>query len=109
MLHTGDARSVPIRLFHPTRRDRWTVERQLGFLTALARTRCVTRAAASVGMSRESAYRLRQRSDGALFAAQWDRALCVRVRRSPEGHTSRRSAPPLITLRTAILAEIRRK
>jgi hypothetical protein len=29
-------------------------------------------------MSRESAYRLRQRRDGALFAALWDEALAFR-------------------------------
>ena len=56
------------------RRDGWTAERQLLFLDALAQTRSVTRAAASVGMSRESAYRLRNRSDG-LFALLWDRTL----------------------------------
>ena len=58
-----------------TRRDGWTAERQLRFLHALARTRCVTRAAAAAGLSRKSAYRLRGRADGALFAALWDRAV----------------------------------
>jgi len=57
------------------RRDGWTPERQLRFLNTLARTRSVTRAARAAGMSRESAYRLRARKDGALFAAAWDRAL----------------------------------
>ena len=57
-----------------TRRDGWTPERQLRFLDALARTGSVTRAAAFAGMSRESAYRLRNRRDGALFAAAWGRA-----------------------------------
>jgi hypothetical protein len=57
------------------RRDGWTAERQLRFLDALRRTRSVTRAARAAGMSRESAYRLRRRKDGALFAAAWDRAL----------------------------------
>jgi hypothetical protein len=57
------------------RRDGWTPERQLRFLDTLARTRSVTRAARAAGMSRESAYRLRRRKDGALFAAAWDRAL----------------------------------
>jgi hypothetical protein len=57
------------------RRDGWTPERQLRFLDTLARTRSVTRAARAAGMSRESAYRLRGRKDGALFAAAWDRAL----------------------------------
>jgi len=57
------------------RRDGWTPERQLRFLDVLSRTRSVTRAARAAGMSRESAYRLRARKDGALFAAAWDRAL----------------------------------
>jgi hypothetical protein len=54
---------------------RWTGQRQLAFLDTLAQTRCVTRAAASAGMSRESAYRLRRRPAGALFAAAWDRVM----------------------------------
>jgi hypothetical protein len=57
------------------RRDGWTAARQLNFLGELARTRSVTRAARAVGMSRESAYRLRSRSESALFAAAWDRAM----------------------------------
>ena len=57
------------------RRDGWTPARQLRFLDALARTRSVTRAARAAGMSRESAYRLRARDPGGLFAAAWDRAL----------------------------------
>ena len=57
------------------RRDGWTAQRQLRFLDVLARTRSVTRAATAVGMSRESAYRLRNRKGGALFATAWDRAM----------------------------------
>jgi hypothetical protein len=57
------------------RRDGWTAERQLRFLDALARSRSVARAAAFAGMSRESAYRLRNRSEGTLFALLWDRVL----------------------------------
>jgi CHAD domain-containing protein len=56
------------------RRDGWTAQRQLRFLDTLARTRSVTRAAAAVGMSRESAYRLRSRKCSVLFAIAWDRA-----------------------------------
>ena len=56
------------------RRDGWTAERQLRFLDELSRSRSIVKAAASAGMSRESAYRLRDRKDGALFAALWDRA-----------------------------------
>ena len=60
---------------HNIRRDGWTGVRQLRFLDALGRTLSVTRAAAFSGMSRESAYRLRARPDGVLFAAAWDRAM----------------------------------
>src|SRR5437763_7571737 len=62
------------------RRDGWTPERQLRFLDALAQTRSVARAAALAGMSRESAYRLRDRKDGALFAVLWDRAIAFQPR-----------------------------
>ena len=58
-----------------TRLDGWTPERQLRFLQVLGSTRSVTKAAASVRMSREGAYRLRKRSEGSLFALLWDRAL----------------------------------
>lgn len=57
-----------------SRRDGWTPGRQLRFLDALAHTRSVTKAAAFAGMSRESAYRLRARSGGGLFALLWERA-----------------------------------
>ena len=60
------------------RRDGWTAERQLRFLAALAQTRSIVRAAAAAGMSRNSAYRLRERRDGVLFAALWDEALASR-------------------------------
>jgi hypothetical protein len=59
----------------PIRSDGWTGARQLVFLQALAGTRRVSAAAAAAGMSRESAYRLRRRPEGALFALLWDRAL----------------------------------
>jgi hypothetical protein len=57
------------------RSDGWTAERQLRFLNALARTGNVRDAAAHARMSRESAYRLRDRREGALFALLWDRIL----------------------------------
>ena len=68
------------------RRDGWTAQRQLRFLDMLARTRSVTRAAAAVGMSRESAYRLRNRKGGALFATAWDRAMEGPALSLPKGH-----------------------
>ena len=57
------------------RGDGWTPERQLRFLDALVATRSVVKAVAAAGMSRESAYRLRNRRESALFAALWDQAL----------------------------------
>jgi hypothetical protein len=57
-----------------TRRDGWTVARQARFLQVLAATCSVTRAASAVGMSRESAHRLRARDPDGLFAAMWERA-----------------------------------
>ena len=59
---------VPVR----ARRDGWTPLRQAEFLGLLAETRCVKAAAGRVGMSRESAYRLRQRRGAAGFRAAWD-------------------------------------
>jgi hypothetical protein len=85
------------------RRDGWTAERQLRFLDTLARTRSVTRAARAAGMSRESAYRLRRRKDGALFAAAWDRALeghklgSLSSRRRPSTARISRANPPKVT------------
>ncbi len=70
-----DTRPIASARPERSRRDGWTAERQLRSLAALARTRSVTRAAAFAGMSRESAYRLRNREAGALFAALWDRAV----------------------------------
>lgn len=61
----------------PCRSDGWTLDRQLDFLDALARTRSVSLAARAVGMSREGAYRLRRRAGATLFAAAWDRALAA--------------------------------
>ncbi len=67
------------------RKDGWTAERQLRFLDALAQSRSVVKAAAFAGMSRESAYRLRERREGALFALLWDRAIAFQPH-PPEVH-----------------------
>lgn len=72
------------------RKDGWTPERQVAFLTELAAARSITAAARAAGMSRESAYRLRARADGSLFAHLWDLALAPAIapeqRRPDEGH-----------------------
>jgi hypothetical protein len=57
-----------------SRRDGWTAARQVAFILRLALIGGVASAARAVGMSRESAYRLRGRPGAASFAAAWDKA-----------------------------------
>ncbi|WP_106640374.1 hypothetical protein [Allosphingosinicella vermicomposti] len=59
---------VPLRY----RADGWTPGRQADFLGKLAETRSVAAAARHVGMTRESAYRLREKEGAGSFAAAWD-------------------------------------
>ena len=61
---------VPVK----PRRDGWTPARQLAFILRLALLGGVAAAAKAVGMSRESAYRLRDHPGAASFAAVWDKA-----------------------------------
>jgi hypothetical protein len=61
---------VPVK----ARRDGWTPARQLAFILRLALLGGVAAAARAVGMSRESAYRLREHPGAAGFAAAWDKA-----------------------------------
>ena len=62
--------------FHPVplraRRDGWSVTRQCEFLAQLYLTGSVTAAARAVGMSRASAYRLREREGAESLAHAWD-------------------------------------
>ena len=58
-----------------TRHDGWTPERQKQFLIALSVTGTVDAAAKAVGMSRISAYNLRDREGAESFVAAWDQAL----------------------------------
>jgi hypothetical protein len=57
------------------RADGFTPARQEAFLTALALGASVKAAAALVGLSRESAYRLRRHPGAAGFRRAWDDAL----------------------------------
>lgn len=57
------------------RHDGWSPDRQVTFLEALARTGNVKVAACYAGLSRESAYKLRRRTDGRAFARAWDAAI----------------------------------
>jgi hypothetical protein len=64
---------------------RWTTLKAQVFLGALADLGRVGEAARTVGMSRQSAYRLRARlGEGALFARAWDAA-------QAEGRAKRRA------------------
>ena len=54
--------------------DRWTKKKMTDFLRQLAATHSVTAAARSVGMSRESAHRLRNRLKGQPFDIAWEAA-----------------------------------
>lgn len=62
---------VPLRY----RFDGWTAPKQRAFLAALGTTGCIRDACRAVGMSKTSAYRLRERS--AEFAGEWDCALAM--------------------------------
>ena len=53
---------------------RWTVPKVAAFLEALSLSGSVAAAAREVGISRQSAYRLRKRLDGPIFAAAFESA-----------------------------------
>jgi hypothetical protein len=68
----ADYRWVPVR--RRPRHDGWTEEKQRRFIEVLADTGQVGLAAREVGMTRETAYRLRRSAHGAAFARAWDAA-----------------------------------
>ncbi|MEP2102157.1 MAG: hypothetical protein ABJP02_11680 [Parasphingorhabdus sp.] len=53
----------------------WTPDRQRRFIYQLSRIGIVSAAAKAVGMSRDSAYKLRGRKGADSFASAWDMAL----------------------------------
>jgi hypothetical protein len=63
----------PVRL--RARHDGWTPEKQREFIETLADTGMVREAAARVGMTEQSASRLRRRADAAAFDVAWEAAL----------------------------------
>lgn len=68
----------PAKLPDPPRKPRhgdWTKPKMVAFLRELAASQSVHQAARSVGMSRQSAYRLRNRLPGTPFALAWEVAL----------------------------------
>lgn len=79
-----DFEPVPLRAQH----NGWGPAMQLRFIVALARGAGPGEAARSLGMTRQSAYRLRKRPGAESFAAAWDRAQAFarglsRVKHSP--------------------------
>jgi hypothetical protein len=69
----GWFRPVPLR----SRRDGWSELRQCAFLVQLYLTGSATAAAKAAGMSRASAYRLREHEGAESFAFAWDRVLLL--------------------------------
>ena len=59
----------------------WTPDRQRAFVEHLAANGSVTLAAAHVGLSRQSAYTLRDRQPNTMFALAWDTALMLAQRK----------------------------
>jgi hypothetical protein len=68
----ADYRWVPVR--RRPRLDGWTEEKQRRFIEVLADTGLVSAAARAVGLSRESAYKLRRAAHAEAFARAWDAA-----------------------------------
>lgn len=60
------------------RHDGWTPQRQAAFLRELAASHNVSAAARAVGMSRQSAYKLRTRLRGTPFDKGWEAAFVSR-------------------------------
>ena len=85
-----DKASLPDPSYH------WTTLKAQVFLGALADLGRVGEAARMVGMSRQSAYRLRERlGEGALFARAWDRAEAEGREKRRRRRNSTRKATPL--------------
>jgi hypothetical protein len=80
---TSEASSIldfdPIAL--RARCDGWTPERQRAFIEELADCGVVREAAGRVGMTEQSANRLRRRADAAAFNVAWDAAIRIGVDR----------------------------
>ncbi len=72
--------AVPTR----QRKDGWTPLKQAEFIGFLAQTRSIAAAAREVGMTRETAYRLRRRKWADSFIAAWDAALGVEAAEGQE-------------------------
>lgn len=61
--------------------DGWTPDRQRRFIETLADTGCISHACEAVGMSRQSAYRLRRSAANSMFSHAWDFAIRLGIER----------------------------
>jgi hypothetical protein len=93
----------------PSRRqDGWTAARQRDFLCAIAEGATVEKAAALVGLSWQSAYSLRQRAAGAVFALGWAAALLLQRQKLADELTRRAFDGQTDTLTRADGSEVTR-
>jgi hypothetical protein len=77
----------------PRRSHEWSPGKAVTFIVTLAATRSVTLAARDTGMSRKSAYALKDRDPA--FAAAWNAALKARRRRRGGDETHEPHDPPV--------------
>ena len=75
--------------------SRWTGDKASTFIKMLARSGKVTSCALAVGMSRQSAYRLRARSPN--FAHYWEIAMGEAKRRRASARRGKRRVHPLLS------------
>ena len=87
-------RSAPSQRPRPNN-ARWTGAKASTFIKMLARSGRVTSCALAVGMSRQSAYRLRARSPN--FAHYWDIAMGEAKRRRASARQGKRRVHPLLS------------
>ena len=88
-------RSAPSQRPRPNN-ARWTGAKASTFIQMLARSGKVTSCALAVGMSRQSAYRLRARSPN--FAHYWDIAMGEAKRRRASSRKGKPLVHPLLSL-----------
>lgn len=81
------------------RRNGWTLARQLEFLRALMRHGVVARAATEVGMTEQSAYRLKRRQP-ADWQRLWDDIVDYGSRAHAHATHTRKRARTSLTFRT---------
>ena len=83
-------RFAPVQL--KARHDGWTAARQIRFIHVLDATKSIAEACRAVGMSRMSAYKLRDRPEARQFRFAWNAAL-----RPDFDQSGRRASPSKLT------------